>query len=115
MLFQKEGRDVHRFVHRGNKVGQTIANDEGQDVVNKVGRVLEAGVRGERVSEEEREKTWFERKQLVLRRKSLTGKNDPASGMKEDDVVLPAFSFISHEAKQFEKLREAFGLSEGSI
>ena len=39
-------------------------------------------------------------------------KNDPASGMKEDDVVLPAFSFISHEAKQFEKLREAFGLSE---
>ena len=32
--------------------------------------------------------------------------------MKEDDVVLPAFSFISHEAKQFEKLREAFGLSE---
>ena len=33
------------FVHRGNKVGQTIANDEGQDVVNKVGRVLEAGVR----------------------------------------------------------------------
>ena len=45
VLFQKEGRDVHRFVHRGNKVGQTIANDEGQDVVNKVGRVLEAGVR----------------------------------------------------------------------
>ena len=41
----KGRRDVHRFVHRGNKVGQTIANDEGQDVVNKVGRVLEAGVR----------------------------------------------------------------------
>ena len=111
VLFQKEGRDVHRFVHRGNKVGQTIANDEGQDVVNKVGRVLEAGVR-ESVLAKKKEKIRFERKQLVLRRKSLTGKNDPASGMKEDDVVLPAFSFISHEAKQFEKLREAFGLSE---
>ena len=44
--------------------------------------------------------------------RTAAGKNDPASGMNEDDVVLPAFSFISHEAKQFEKLREAFGLSE---
>ena len=35
---------MRRFVHRGNKVGKEIDGEE-QSVVNKVGRVLEVGVR----------------------------------------------------------------------
>jgi len=114
VLFQNESRDVRRFVHRGNKVGKEIDGEE-QSVVNKVGRVLEVGVRESSLREgRDGEKIRFERKELTRRRSSTsTSSSSSVRNRREDDnVVLPAFSFVSHEAKEFGRLRRAFGLSE---
>lgn len=113
---EKSVRDVRKFVHRGNKVG-TVVDHARERVVNTVGRVLEVGVRESLI--EGGEKIRFERKELARRRKSSSSSSSSSSSIpsfnkeeEEKNVVLPAFSFIAHEAKEFRRLRAAFGLSE---
>jgi len=149
--FREEQRLIRRFVHKGNRVG--IKSDE--EVVNKVGSVLQVGVRESLINNENnhenrvksrttviggdigkaKKKIKFRKQKLnSLRENDRNDRNDRNDDRNYDDDknndndtgnktgndivydknVLPAFTFVSHKAEEFKKLREAFGLEECS-